>query len=301
MNLAPIAILAVAAAVVFGGGKKKKRNGKRPPRQDDEPDRGELSVEEAIEQALREMRPGDTIDDATNRAYWLAFADCPEVLDPDDPDQDECIQRWLELRYAIDTAVSEGAKMPEGECDPLDPSTWPEGTICVDTSGGWRALPEDEAESCKSTIFVTGRWGESPSREVWVCLSDGAIENLRDMALRGPINVEMDVEGDQFVRMNVDQGAARLKVDRLDIVLEAPNPYGAAGVRAIYLALAAKKENPDVYLRVQLHKGPAPRGVPKYMVGRYKDNLWQDEVWLPVDEGWDQNVEDVLSFAEETY
>lgn len=294
MTISPIPVVAlifIAAAVARS--RKKGTSAKRPPVEDDELEPGDLSPADAIQQAIAEMRPGDSLDDATNRAYWLAYPDCPEVLDSENPDHDECVDLWMNMRKAIDTAVSEGAQEPDGQCDPLDPSTWPEGMICVDTSGGWRALPKDEAEACKSKMFAS-------EGEVWVCLSDGKIENLKEFAARGPFAVSVDADDGWLHSYAVDNPKADGS-EWVGIILEAPNPRGKAGVRALYLALQAAKENPTVIFEVNLVEGPSPRGVPKYQVVRERDNVWLDEVWLPVDEGWDQNIADTLKFVEETY
>jgi hypothetical protein len=59
--------------------------------------RGSWSPEDAVDRAIEILGPDASAIDVTDAAYPLAYPDCPERLDPEDPLHEECIDLWTDL------------------------------------------------------------------------------------------------------------------------------------------------------------------------------------------------------------
>lgn len=106
---------AVGVALLVGGvayAKIKKKGAPSEP----------LAPAAAVDRAIQILGTDADADDVANAAYPMAYPDCPDVLDPDDPAHTECIDAWIELRaLAVAALPDKRRKPPKREGAPPEP------------------------------------------------------------------------------------------------------------------------------------------------------------------------------------
>jgi len=83
----------------------------------------------------------------TKAAVWEFQVDHNNALGNPDGKPGKNTQAMLEQALANRDAAQSQGQAPQDECDPLDPSTWGPGNVCVLEGGRWKAVPEGQGGS----------------------------------------------------------------------------------------------------------------------------------------------------------
>lgn len=168
------------------------------------------SPKQAVSKALRQLGSSASKFELTDFAYILAYPKCPSKLDPNNPDHEECIEKWLGLMEEVEVQKAalppptRGSKKKTKTSESDEPAK-KAGALSGDLLRWWSSLSSGQRAKVKE-VLGSGRINQiveaaNTGNDV---ILQARINNLRSYA-------EVNVTGLQQLDLAATLGESKIK------------------------------------------------------------------------------------------
>lgn len=131
-NLLPIMAIAAGAFLLMGRGGMSKTN----------------KESDAILTVIGDTGLGVSAFEITDKAYWLAYPECPKKLDPANPEHQTCLESWMRIWADVKARKVAGRTTPGVS----DMDTGPDGNLSKEVKAWINSLSAAQKTTVKNVV-----------------------------------------------------------------------------------------------------------------------------------------------------